>query len=380
MRNINGKKALILTMAAVAVMSLAACTKKEEATETEAATEAAAETGNANDANAAAIEAVKPVRPENLGTVELGEYKGITIKTAKAATVTDEELKSYIDTNLLPNATGTSVDTVEDGVTTYISFVGTVDGEQKPECCSEGTNLKIGSGQYIAGFESGLVGHKKGETVTLNLTFPEDYYSDLAGKDVQFDVTLIDITKPQTELTDEVANELSGGQYTTAKEFKEQLRQIMQDSYDLQADQQLLYDAASAALENSTVKPTNEAVDWQIDNFIVSYDKTLQSNYGMTLANLLANNGQTYEDFRRSLYDYCRDSVSRTMVLEEIAKKENIVVDEKMMNEYVEGYGATLEEVLKVTDEAELTKAIIEDKASQIIVDNGKIEYTENEQ
>lgn len=379
MKNMYRKIALISMM--VLAVSLTACSNKKAAEETaeEPTTNAAYTTEELKEQNEAKVNAVSPVKPGNLGTVELGNYKGLTITTAKPIILTDEDVDVYIKNYMLPNAAHTPLDEVVEGADAYISYEGEVDGEVKPECCSNGTDLVIGSGQYIAGFEDGLIGAKKGDVVTLNLKFPEDYYSDLAGKDAKFTVTVLDITMPKTELTDEVAEELSEGQFDNAKDYRAALKEYMQKSDDLQYKQQLLYDAATAALGVSTITPTDEAIEYQKDVFIINYDSTLMSNYGAGLTEILSANSQTYDEFRNSIHDYCVDGISRVMMLNEIAKKEGIVVDDKAIDDYIKSYDTTLEKVLEVTTEEELKEAILEDLAAQVIVDNGTVEYTEEQ-
>lgn len=124
--------------------------------------------------------------------VELGQYKNLTY-TPVDTTVTDDEVEEQINTNLQANATYDQITdrAVQDGDTVNIDYTGKIDGEEFAGGSGSDYNLQIGSDTFIDGFEDGLIGKNPGETVTLNLTFPDDYSSeDLAGKDATFDVTI----------------------------------------------------------------------------------------------------------------------------------------------------------------------------------------------
>ena len=126
--------------------------------------------------------------------VKLGDYKNIEVEVDKSYEISDNSVQETIENYFLTAPIYTEnkeKDTVADGDVANIDYEGTKDGEAFDGGSAKGYNLKIGSGTFIDGFESGLIGKKVGETVDLNLTFPEDYGSeDLAGKDVVFKVTI----------------------------------------------------------------------------------------------------------------------------------------------------------------------------------------------
>ena len=108
--------------------------------------------------------------------LKVGEYKGLTV-APYSISVTDDEVQEQIQSNLKAAAKDTKLDkntAIADGDTVNIDYTGKVDGKKFDGGTAEKQDLTIGSGSFIDGFESGLIGHKKGETVTLNLTFPED--------------------------------------------------------------------------------------------------------------------------------------------------------------------------------------------------------------
>ena len=139
-----------------------------------------------------------PIVDEDLPVSEcvtLGDYKGITLDK-EIQQVTDEDVENSISSNLMATVDDPEA-TVQEGDTVDIAFVGKVDGEEFEGGSSDSYNLTIGSNTFIDGFEDGVIGMKQDETKDLNLTFPEDYTEELAGKDVVFTVTVNAISRPQ---------------------------------------------------------------------------------------------------------------------------------------------------------------------------------------
>ena len=114
--------------------------------------------------------------------VTLGEYKGITVEK-NIIPVTDEDVEKEIQTALAMYPVEVEGRAAQEGDTVNINYVGKIDGEEFEGGSDQGADLLLGSGRFIEGFEDGLIGASKGETRTLNLTFPEQYNPELAGKD-----------------------------------------------------------------------------------------------------------------------------------------------------------------------------------------------------
>lgn len=126
--------------------------------------------------------------------VKLNDYMNMTVELSKDYTVSDADIQSYIEylMSMYPSYEVSDKKTVESGDVVNIDYVGKIDGEEFSGGSATGQHLEIGSGSFIDGFEDGLIGKNVGETVELNLTFPEDYTNntDLAGKAVVFTVTI----------------------------------------------------------------------------------------------------------------------------------------------------------------------------------------------
>ena len=180
--------ALLLGMA-ITVTGCSGNTTKDTDTTTEATSETTAESASESETASEAAE-----RPDYkaLDYVKLGDYKGLEV-TLASTDVTDEEVEQQVETNLNNNDKSEELKegTVENGDVANIDYEGKLNGKAFDGGTAEGYDLTIGSGSFIDGFEDGLIGKKIGDTVDLNLTFPEDYSStDLAGKEVVFTVKI----------------------------------------------------------------------------------------------------------------------------------------------------------------------------------------------
>ena len=224
--------ALLLTL----TIAAAGCTKKSEetnsndtnteSTDSTEETDTTEEQQNTEETEDAQEEG--PTTSELMAEIDvakcvtLGEYKGITVKKT-IEPVTDEDVEKEIQTALEDYPVEVNNRSVQEGDTVDIDYVGRIDGEEFEGGSDQGALLKIGSGQFIEGFEDGLIGASKGETRVLELTFPDNYTEDLAGKAVEFTVTVNAIKEPLEEPNDEwVAANIEG--YYTVDEYKAGIR------------------------------------------------------------------------------------------------------------------------------------------------------------
>ena len=161
---------------------------------------------------------------ENLGSVELGEYKGVKVNMPSVI-VTDAEVESRINQVLSQNPSEEELDRpAQEGDVVNIDYVGKQDGVEFAGGTDTGYDLTLGSGRFIEGFEDGLIGAKKGDKKELNLTFPETYSEEtLAGKPVVFEVTVNAVKeKKDAVLDDAFVQRVSD--YKTVDEYKRALR------------------------------------------------------------------------------------------------------------------------------------------------------------
>ncbi|MBO5278348.1 MAG: trigger factor [Lachnospiraceae bacterium] len=254
--------------------------------------------------------------------VTLGQYKGVEITAVPD--VTEEELEAEVASRFR--------DTVADGDTVNIDYVGTKDGVAFDGGTAQGQSLTIGSNTYIDGFEEGLVGVKVGDTVDLNLTFPDPYKNnpDLAGKPVVFTVTVNSISGVVgAELTEEVI--AANTMYDSVDAYRESVREELQ----LVKDNQKLTQIWAIVQETTTISgyPKKEVEEYAND--MKSYYESMASMYGTDLATLLSASGMTEETFNQQCQEYGQEECAKYMILEMIAKEENITVSEEEFNEEI---------------------------------------------
>ena len=222
------KKKLVMVLMAVmvATAALGGCGQKGAGTGTSASAE------EEQDVEYSAKELLKATDYKVEKYVKLNDYMNMTVELSQDYSVTDEAIQSYIEylMSQYPSYEVSDKKTVEDGDIVNIDYVGKVDGEEFSGGSATGQHLTIGSGTFIDGFEDGLIGVNVGDTVDLNLKFPDTYTNntDLAGKDVVFTVTVnsIDTEKEMTydDLTDEYVSEnFSNSGITTVDGLKSQV-------------------------------------------------------------------------------------------------------------------------------------------------------------
>lgn len=309
------------------------------------------------------------------GNLTLGEYKGLTLTSVSQATV-DAELNSM----LASYTEYTTVDrAAKEGDTVNINFVGTLDGvafEGGTDDSEEGTDLELGSNMFIDGFEEGLIGSVAGEERVLNLTFPEDYYEDMAGKEVVFTVTVNSVLEKKVpELTDEFVATV--GDYETADEFLTELREnLNKNSYYTQMTQLLLGSSEVAEYPEDKVAAEKETMM----AYYLSYAEYYASMTGLDTNTALyyVSGISSTEELEKAAEEYAYQMVKNMMIIEEIASIEGIAVTEEEYNtralEYAANYGyediASLE-----TDfgKEELERTILTDLVMEYVLEQAVI-------
>lgn len=320
---------------------------------------------------------------------------GLKVGLPNTYKVTKKQIEEYAENvgqyYAKPTYKDTDKKTVEDGDTVNIDYEGKKDGVAFDGGTAADQYLTIGSNSFIDGFEDGLIGKKVGETVDLNLTFPEDYQSEeMAGADVVFTVTIHKIVKEDKskkfELTDSFVQE--NFQCENVSEFKKQVK----ENLETMNENTKTSDTRRAVLEQlqkvceATVP--QELLDARVDSYIEVFTKTNVTEEGATLEDYLKEkrDGMTQEDFRKEVVTEMESSLKTEMILEAIAKKEGIEIDEEAFKNYVQQQmttnGCEKEEdfyKLNGTDaesgEAYTRKIFLGMNALNVIVDNAKIEY-----
>ena len=305
--------------------------------------------------------------------------------------VKDEDVKSNIENTRAsyPNYVDTDKTTVEEGDITDIDYEGLKDGVAFDGGTAEGAKLEIGSNSFIEGFEDGLIGKKVGENVELNLTFPEDYQNtELAGQEVVFKVKINKIVKEEfmtyDTVTDEfVASNFVSEGYQTVDDMKKGVRERLESNNETQKETDTQNAMFTKLHENCTVTLPDGLLDQRIQEYMDQFTENLKSNYNMELSDYLTSMNTTEEDFNEQVRQYIEDSLTNQLLLEAIAKKENIEVDaegyKKYKQEIVSDFSYESEEALmEQYGEDYVRNAYISDKAMDFVIENAKVTYDEN--
>lgn len=273
-----------------------------------------------------------------VGTV--GDYSNISVETDAKLQITDETVQQYIE-YVLSSVVDDLVETdraAENGDVVNIDFEGFQDGVAFQGGASEGYDLELGSGSFIPGFESGLVGYKAGDYVELNLTFPENYKSEsLAGQDVVFKVTINAVKEHKMpELTDDVIVKFGIEGISTVDEFKAYVTKSLESTAE-NTYVNSRRDAVLKAVYNSSEFLTDDVPANLLNYYITQVKSTDQANatrYGISLENYVAGNyGKTMDEYNEECRVQALEMAKDALLCEKIARAENIVVTDKDIEE-----------------------------------------------
>src|SRR5699024_3182806 len=212
--------------------------------------------------------------------------------------------------------------------TVNIDYTGYLDGEAFDGGSAQGQDLLIGSGSFIDGFEDGLIGHKKGETVSLDLTFPEDYSPnpDLAGQAVVFEVTINSISEP-VQLTDQWV--AANTDYSTAEEYRNAQKESLVQQTDNEYESQVKSDLFQQVTENSEIKDyPEEALNDLKTDIETQMDNLYTSTYGVSLDEYLESQGISQEEADQSFDETAKSYLSQYMITQAILDAEGITLTE----------------------------------------------------
>lgn len=314
------------------------------------------------------------VKPE----VTLGEYKGLKAER-ESDKVTDADVETEMNAMADRNARmgeapeGAKAEMGDTAVIDYEGFVGDVafeggKGEDHP--------LSLGSGQFIPGFEEGVVGHKVGESFEVNVTFPTEYHSEeLAGKDATFKVTIKELKRKELPtLDDEFAKDVS--EFDTLEELKKDLTEKMAAEKKDQADSKMENDLLEQAVKNMTVEIPTVMFENKAQDMVEEFGYRLQTQ-GMNMDMYMKYTGTTPEALTAQFMLQAEAQVRTTLLLEKIAEVENIEITEEDINgEYdrmVKDYGMELDKVKSIVPVEEIKRQLTIQKAAKVITDSAVV-------
>ena len=314
-------------------------------------------------------------RPE----VKLGEYKGLKVEK-KVEAVTDEDVEKQLKT--FQDRQGKMVDApegsaVKDGDFTTLDFEGFVDGEAFEGGKGQDYPLQIGSGSFIPGFEDQLIGAKIGEEKEVNVTFPEEYHAkELAGKAATFKCTIRSIKQKELPaMDDELAKKVS--KFETLEELKADVRKNLEENAARKAENDQKAAAIDMATSNITVDIPAVMIDNRVEGMIREMAMRLEQQ-GMSFDAYLQYAGTDINKIREDYRETAEKNVRTDLMLEEVAKAEDIKVEAKDLDAEVAGmaaaYGATPQQVQKIIKEQgrinDLAATVLRKKTAQFIIDS----------
>jgi len=313
------------------------------------------------------------VKPE----FELGQYKGVEVAKVTYRT-TEKEIKGEIEKIRERNA---RMVTVEDRAaklddTVNIDFEGFADGVAFDGGKGENFDLKLGSGQFIPGFEDQLVGKSIGEEVDVNVTFPEEYHAeDLKGKPAVFKVKVNAIkTQELPELDDEFAKDVS--EFDTFEEFKADMAKKLKEKNKEKAKKELEDKILETICNNTEIDIPEAMFETAVNNQLRDFSMQLQYQ-GITLEQYAQYTGVTLDAMKAQIRPGAEKQVKTSLVLEKIAKVEDIKVTDKDVDKEIEKMAEqskmSVEDVKKYVNVEGIKESKLIDKTIDFIVKNADV-------
>ncbi len=304
--------------------------------------------------------------------VKLGQYKGLEAPKAEvkvAAADVNARLKEMADRN----SRLVSVErAVKKGDTADIDFEGFDNGVAFDGGKGENFDLEIGSGSFVPGFEEQLIGMKAGEEKDIDITFPENYAPELAGKPVVFHVKVNEVkVKEVPAIDDEFAKDVS--EFDTLKELKADIKKKM-TAERTEAAQRAFEDVLMAKVaEGVEAEIPHEMVELQAERMMEQFKQQLAAQ-GIPFDQYLQMTGTTEADFRKQADGPAAEQVKMDLAVEAIIKAEGLeATDEDVENELknmAEKYGMDLETVKKYLRPEDVKEQVIREKAVKVVADS----------
>ena len=315
---------------------------------------------------------VLTIETELYPEVTLGQYKGIEVPKREVK-VEDSEVDAELSRMAERNARIETVDrAAQMGDTVVIDFEGFEGGKPFQGGKAEDYSLTLGSGSFIPGFEEALVGAVAGEERDVNVTFPENYAKELAGKPAVFKCKVHEVKESiKPELDDEFAKDVS--EFDTLDALKNDIRERFTKSREEQTERAFESSAVQLAAANMTCNVPACMIDEQVDHQIEQFAYQLQSQ-GMKMEDYTKMIGGDLSSLRQSMRPMAEQTVRSDILLSEIARAENLeVTDEEVEEELkklAEQYQMELDKVKAAVDTAAVKSDLMGKKAAKIITDN----------
>ena len=291
-----------------------------------------------------------------MGKITLPDLKSITVTVSPMENVTQEEVDSAINQALEENLTSVQ-DAAKEGDTVNIDYSGTIDGKKFDGGTAEKQDLKLGSGQFIPGFEDQLIGKKAGDTVTVKVTFPEKYQNaDLAGKAAEFEVKVNEVKRQLESYRDQIREQLQNRkEFAYHSEIQDQAIQQISDKTEVELSK-TIQDYAKAYILNA-----------QLNQY---------KQYGMGAADVINMSGKTVEQFKEDAYANADAYAKQLFIMRKIADEQNIRATDELLDELAKAESSlTGEETNRIKLIEQYGKELVEEAA----IRNKVMEYIESQ-
>ena len=303
--------------------------------------------------------------------VTLGQYKGIEAPKEEI-NITDADVDKYIEEMRKRNARQISVErAAKMGDIAVIDYDGYLNGEQFAGGKAENHSLELGSGQFVPGFEEQVVGMKPGDEKDIDITFPEDYHEELAGKAVVFKVKVHEVL--ETELPavdDEFTKDVS--EFDTLDEYKTAIKEELVTQRTKAVEEDFGFKVLQKAAENMTVDIPEAMIEDQMLTLMRDYDQRLMAQ-GLRLEEYIRLTGMDMAGFQAMLRPQAESQVKTELLLTAVVEAEKIEVSDEELNETLEkiasGYRTTVDEIKEVVGEDSMRDDMKKKKASDLILE-----------
>lgn len=312
-------------------------------------------------------------------TLKLGLYKGLNIKKDKVV-VTDQDVEMAINETLKQQSDLVVVEgPLKEGQTAVIDFVGKLNGVAFDGGTGKSYPLEIGSHAFVPGFEEQLVGMNINETRNINITFPENYTAELAGKDVVFEVTLNEIKeKVLPELTDKFVKQLAYENVNTVSEYKQYIKNQLTQYKEMDAKNKAAVEVYKALKEHNPVRIPKYFVDEYIENQVQRV-KAQAEQYQMPVETLLQFSGfESIEAFKNAYQEVAKNHIHEQIIMREIIMKENFNVTKEEVEAYYETLAKQnnmeLEAFKQRYNDTQVVESLLMKKCAKFIIEKNIIE------
>lgn len=313
------------------------------------------------------------VKPE----VELGEYKGVKIPKISNR-VTAKEIDSALEDERKKNARKVKVTdrAVKDGDDVLLDFDGYVDDKPFDGGKADNYPLTIGSGAFIPGFEEQLVGMNIGETKDVKVKFPKDYQAkELADKDAVFKCKINEISEKELpELNDEFADEAS--EFETLEAWKADIKAKIKQTKEANAKAEREDKAIESLINNSKMDIPDPMIALQVEQMMSDYAMRMQQQ-GISMEQYMQFTGITKEKMAEEMRPQALKRIQSSLVLEEVATKENIIIDDAKLDKEMEEMAKTynmdkdkLKSLMGETEIEQMKKDMLVSEAMKFVIDN----------